>query len=315
MVNGEEKLLRLKKKQKVFEIGKAKIGGRPGELPTVLVGNVFYKGMPEVINHRKGTIDKKAVANWLDISEALSDRSGVPHILDVMSMYPEAVRNYILYVSEKTDSPFMVDGANPETRIAALDLIKEIGLQERVVFNGIDTKTVREELEAIQDSNVKAAVIIAYNETDYSPEGRLSVLRSSNDHEGLLDVAERAGIENALVDTVVFDVPSISYAAEAIKLVKKELGYPAGCSPANATYLWKSKLKDSIMREGFAASNVSAHTIAQCSGADFLIYGPIKQVKNMIPAVAINDAIIAYFAQRQWGTKPMVKDHPLYKIF
>ncbi len=298
----------------MYEIGKAKIGGRPGELPTVLVGNVFYKGMPEVINHRNGTFDKKAVTSWLDISGALSDSSGVPHILDIMAMYPEAVKNYIVFISETTDSAFMIDGANSETRIAALNLIKEIGLQEQVIFNGIDTKTVCEELEAIQDSKVEAAVIIAYNETDYSPEGRLSVLRRSDDHDGLLNVAERAGIRKVLVDTVVFDVPSISYAAEAIKLVKSQLGYPAGCSPANATYLWKSKLEDSLMREGFAASNVSAHTIPQCSGADFLIYGPIKQVKSMIPATAINDAIIAYFAQRQWGIKPMVKTHPLYKI-
>ncbi len=299
----------------MYEIGKAKIGGQPGELPTVLVGNVFYKGMPEVINHRNGTFDKNAVANWLDISRMLSERSGVPHVLDIMAMYPEAVKEYIMFISETTDSTFMIDGANPETRIAALDLIREIGLQERVILNGIDTKTEPEELEAIQDSKVEAAIVIAYSETDYSPEGRLSVLEGSNDHEGLLKVAERAGIEKILVDTVVFDVPSISYAAEAIKLVKNQLGLPAGCSPANATYLWKFKLKDSMMRESFAASNVSAHTIAQCSGADFLIYGPIKQVKNMIPATAINDAIIAYFAQRQWGVKPMSRNHPLYKIF
>ncbi len=125
---------------------------------------------------------------------------------------------------------------------------------------------------------------------------------------------KEAEVEKFLIDTIVFDVPSISYAAEAVKLVKKELGYPAGCSPANATYSWKQAVKDSVLSEGFAASNVSALTIVQCWGADFLIYGPIKQAKNIIPACAVNDAIIAYHAMKRFGTKPLVKNHPLYKI-
>jgi len=308
-------LFKLNRKQSIYEIGCLKIGGQPGELPTVLIGNLFYKGMPEVTNHKEGYFDKRKVMKWIRLAEKFSEKSGVPHLLDLMAMYPEAIRNYLSFITERTSNPFMIDGANPETRMAALGLVKELGLQENVIFNGIDVKTRRDELEAIRDSGINAAVIMTHNESDYSPEGRLSMLKGSTDQIGLLAIAEKAGIGKTLVDTVVYDIPSISYAAKAIKLVKEELGCPAGCSPANATYDWKSKLGDSILREGFAASNASAHTIAQCSGADFLIYGPIKQVKNMIPAVAINDAIIAYFTQRQLGVKPITKDHPLHKIF
>jgi tetrahydromethanopterin S-methyltransferase subunit H len=308
-------LYKINHKQSIYQIGSIKIGGQPGELPTVLIGNLFYKGMPEVTNHKEGSFDKRKVMKWIKVAEELSEKSGTPHLLDLMAMYPKAIRSYITFLTENSRDSFVVDGANPETRMAALVLVEELGIQKKVIYNGVDVKTSQEELEAIQDAGINAAVIMTHNESDYSPKGRLMMLKGSADHMGLLAIAEKVGIRKILVDTVVYDIPSISYAIKAIALVKQELGYPAGCSPANATYEWKSMIGNSILREGFAASNASAHTIAQCSGADFLIYGPIKQAKNMIPAVAINDAIIAYFAQRQLGIKPLAKDHPLYKIF
>ncbi len=308
-------MLKLEAKQIIFEISGFKIGGQPGELPTVLVGNVFYKGMPEISNHQEGLFDKEKVLKWLRLAEKLSERSGVPHLLDIMGMYPEAIRNFISFTAEQTSAPFLIDGANPDTRMAALKIINELGLEKRVIFNGITPKTRQEELAALGDSKIDMTVLMAYNELDYSPKGRVDLLKGSPEHAGLLDMAKRAGIEKILVDTVVFDVPSISYAAEAIKLVKEKLGYPSGCSPANATYAWKEVVKGSVLGEGFAAANVSAHTIAQCWAADFLIYGPIKQAKNMIPACAINDAVIAYYAMKRFGTKPLVKNHPLYRIF
>lgn len=302
-------------KQKICQIGNFRIGGLSGELPTALIGNIFYKGMPEVSNHKDGSFDKQAVLKWIRVAETLSEKSGVPHLLDVMAMYPKAMSKYVAWISEQTSAPFLVDGANPETRLAALSIVKQLGLEKHVVFNGITPKTSQEELGAIRDSEVDVAILMAYNELDYSPEGRLSILTGSPEQAGLIGVANTAGVEKILVDTIVFDVPSISYAAEAIKLVKGELGHPAGCSPANATYSWKQGLKGSVLSEGFAASNASAHAVAQCWGADFLIYGPIKQAKNMIPASAINDAIIAYYSLKRFGTKPLAKDHPLYKIF
>jgi tetrahydromethanopterin S-methyltransferase subunit H len=305
----------LKKKQRVYEFCGFRVGGQPGELSTVLIGNVFYKGMPEVLNHKEGVFDKKAVLKWVRVAEALSEKTGVPHFLDVMAMYPEAMNRYISFISDQTSTPFLIDGANLETRITALETVEQLGLAKRVIFNGITPKTAQKELVALRVSRVDAAVLMAFNEFDYSPEGRVGILKGSAEQDGLLGVASKAAVDKILVDTIVFDVPSISYAAEAIKLVKSELGYPAGCSPANATYAWKEAVKDSVLGEGFAASNASAHAIAQCWGADFLIYGPVKQAKSIIPACALNSAVIAYYAMKRFGVKPLVENHPLYRIF
>jgi tetrahydromethanopterin S-methyltransferase subunit H len=307
-------LFKFAQKQKTYEIGNVKIGGQPGELPTVLIGNIFYKGMPEVFDHKKGKFNREKVQEWISIADELSEKTGVPHFLDIMATYPEAMKNYITFVSEHTDTVLLVDGATPETCTAGLKTVKELGLQKRVIYNAISPQTSPSEIEAIRESGVVAPIVLAQNEMDYSPRGRVTVLEGFNGHKGLIEIAREAGVEKILVDTIVFDVPSIGYAAEAIKLVKEKFGYPAGCSPANATYDWRQS-QDRALRESFGAYNASAHTIAQLCGANFLIYGPLKQVKNVVSACAMNDAIIAYYASRMLGTKPLVSNHPLYKIF
>jgi tetrahydromethanopterin S-methyltransferase subunit H len=307
-------LFKFESEQRILEIGNVKIGGQPGELPTVLIGNIFYGGMPEVTDHKKGEFDRKSVLRWIKTAEELSGKTGTPHFIDIMAMYPEAMKQYIMFISEHSDSVFLIDGANAETRITALETVRELGLQEKVIFNALSPQSTENEVEAIRESKVNAAILMAFNEMDFSPEGRVSILKGFGKDGGLLKTAREAHIKKILVDTVVFDVPSIAYAAKAIRIVKKELGHPAGCSPANATYDWK-RSQDKLLRGGFSAYNASAHATAQFNGADFLVYGPIKQAKNLIPACAMNDAIIAYYSIRRLEMKTRVSNHPLYKIF
>jgi len=303
-----------KAKQRIFEIGGYKIGGQLGELPTVLVGNIFYKGMPEIVNHKSGEFEKKTVLKWINIADVLSEKTGVPHLLDVMASFPEAMRRYVSFVVEQSENIFLIDGATYDTTIAGLETVKELGVQNRAVLNAFSPQTGQDELDAIRDARVTAAILLAQNDIDYSPKGRVDILRGFEGQKGLLETAEEAGLSRILIDTIVFDVPSIAYAVEAIKLVKDELGYPAGCSPANATYDWK-RVQDEALKKSFAAYNASADTIVQLGGANFLIYGPLKQARNVIPACAMTDAIMAYHAAKQFGTKPKVSNHPLYKIF
>jgi len=307
-------LLRFKVKQQIYQIADFKVGGQPGELPTVLAGNIFYKGMPEVTDHERGEFDVGSVSKWIRTCEEYSEKTGVPHCYDVMASFPEAMRKFVAFIAEHTESVFFIDGANSDARVAGLEVVRELGLQRRAVFNGVSPQTGQVELDAVHDAKVTASVLLAQNEIDYSARGRISTLQGSEGQVSLIDKAKKAGIDKFLVDTIVFDIPSIAYAVEAIKLVKDELGIPAGCSPANATYDWKAS-QDKTLRKGFAAYNASAHTLAQLSGANFLIYGPLKQAPNVIPACAMTDAIIAYHATKLFGTKPLVENHPLYKIF
>jgi len=239
--NYGESMLKFSVEQKIYKIGNIEIGGQPGQLPTALFGNLFYKGMPEVTDHKEGRFDKERVESWIRIAEELSRETSVPHIMDVTALYPKAMEKYVRFVAERTENPISINGANSETRIAGLKTAKELGLEDRVIFNGIMPETSEKELEAVKECGVTAAILIASNEYDFSPDGRISALKGSEYQPSLLEMAERAGVENMLVDTVVYDVPSIAYAAEAVKQVKETFGFPAGCSPANATFEWRRR--------------------------------------------------------------------------
>ena len=44
--------------QKVFDIAGVKVGGKPGENPSVLIGSMFFRGHKIVSDPEKGIFDK-----------------------------------------------------------------------------------------------------------------------------------------------------------------------------------------------------------------------------------------------------------------
>jgi tetrahydromethanopterin S-methyltransferase subunit H len=148
---------------------------------------------------------------------------------------------------------------------------------------------------------------MAFSTSAPKPKSRVKLLK-----EKLLPAAERAGVENILVDPGVLDIPSVSWTALTISEIKDSLGYPAGCAPSNALYTWK-KLR-AQGRPAFEAASASVFALAQAHGADFVFYGPIRNAPWVFPAAAAVDAMMVY-AGRFTGIRPATDDHPLYKIF
>jgi len=59
------------------------------------------------------------------------------------------------------------------------------------MLNAIAPQTTREELEAIREAGVTSAILMAQNETDYSPFGRVTVLRDLRGREDCLKSQKR----------------------------------------------------------------------------------------------------------------------------
>lgn len=303
---------RFETSQKIFEIGKVRLGGQPGELPTVLIGSIFYEGHKIVENPIIGIFNKDAAERLLNKQEEMSERAGNPCMVDVVAMTQQAIEKYIDFVAEMTDVPMLIDSSSADVKISGVKYCKEIGLTERVVYNSINYHTNDAEAKNLKDSNVKAAVILAYNPQNVWPIGRVEILKGNSSQKGLMKIAEEANIEKPLIDTAVLDVPSMGLAAEAAVLVKREFGLPCGAGPVNAVSEWKK-----VKELGDYAKNVciaNAVTTMQYAGASFILYGPIEKSEVVFPAAAMTDAIIAYNA-RIHGVKIKIKDHPLFKIF
>ncbi len=228
-------------------------------------------------------------------------------------MSSEAFINYKDFASSVTDAPFLVDGPSADIRLPAIKHAVEVGLGDRAIYNSLDHHVTREEIVALKEIGVKSSMLMTYNPRNAWPEGRLDILAGYEGQMGLLEAARQAGIQNTLVDTAVLDVPSIGYAARAVYLVKDRYRLPAGCSPSNAVATWKRVKKD-YLPGAYQACLVSSAIVSMMMYANFILYGPIRYAETVYPACAMVDAIVAYTARRL-GTRPQVRNHPLFKIF
>lgn len=293
--------------QRVCRIGNVVLGGQPGERSTVLIGSIFFGGHNIVTDRRKGLFDEAKAKSLLEREATAANETGNPRIVDVIGDTGEALISYLEFVAAHCDAPMLIDSPNSQTRLAAVRHFRGTEIMPRLVYNSIDEHCTDEELTTLRECGLRSAILLALSDRGVRPTDRLALLR-----DRLLPAAERAGIENILVDTGVLDIPSVGWTAEAIELVKEELGYPAGCAPANAIYTWK-KLRAKGTPAFEAASSVVL-AMSQTSGGNFVFYGSLHNASWAYPAVAAMDAMIAHVG-RLHKVRPLGEVHPLYRIF
>ncbi|MDK2383649.1 MAG: tetrahydromethanopterin S-methyltransferase subunit H, partial [Candidatus Korarchaeota archaeon] len=164
-----------------------------------------------------------------------------------------------------------------------------------------------EELEAIREAGIGAAVLLAFDprrpHESLDPEARLRILG------GLLEKASAAGVENVLVDAVVLDPGSIALSAAAVSMVRRRLGLPAGCAPANALGPVSKKTHTPLEVAGIHGGTAA---MLRAMGADFIMYGPLRRIKYVAPAAAVVDAYLGYLALRRGERIP--RSHPTRRI-
>ena len=291
--------------QKVCNIGNVRVGGRPGENPTVLIGSMFFRGHKIVSDSDKGIFDKGKAKALLDREEELSAQTGNPRIIDVIGDTAQALINYIEWVAAHYSSPILVDSPLSSVRMEAIRHFSKTEIVPRLIYNSLEAYYTEEELACIKECGIKNAVIMPLSTKACRPRDRVKLLE-----ENMLPAAERAGLENVLVDVGVLDVPSVGWSTRAIREVKENWGYPCGCAPSNAIYLWEKLRKRGT--PAFEATAALVYGLPLCWGGDFILYGPTRNAPWAYPACAAVDAMLAYGAM-DLGVR-VGREHPLYKI-
>ncbi len=300
-------MLKFDKEQEIYEIGNIKIGGQPGENPITLIGTVFYKNHAALLNEKTGDFDKGIVEKELNEFISIIDDTGMQAIIDVIGAYPEPLIKECSFIADMVDCPFLVDGLNDSSRIPAMAGLKEIGLLDRAILNSIDDNTSDENLNKLKEIGVKNAVLLTFGTKYVYPNKKLELLK-----EKLLPNAQKANIENVLVDTAVLDLASICINVETTRLIKSELGLPTGFAPANGIFGWEYVKKyGEIARCG---AIVSSMTYCADAGSDFILFGPIKFAKCVVPSIALISGINSYYRRRVLR-KNISEQTPLRKIF
>lgn len=300
-------MFKFEKEQNIFDIAGVKVGGQPGQLPTVLIGSIFYHRHKIVIDEKKGEFDREKAEDLLKKEEEISKETGNPRIVDVCCTYPEAFEKFIDFVANTIDGPFTLDGTTAEARIAGARYVGEVGLSDRVVYNSITPHTNEQELSAIRDAGIKSAILLTLNTKNPTVTGRLQAL------EEVMSMAKRGGIEKFLVDATVLDIPEPALVSKAIHLIKEKYGLPAGAGIHNAVDKWRSRRK--LDAKQYLLANSVANVFPVVLGADFIMYGPIENATSAYFTCGLADAYIAYYMRYEYRMQPLTREHPVFKIF
>ncbi len=294
--------------QKIYDVGKVKVGGQPGELPTFLIGSIFWLGQKMVQDANKGVFDVGQAENIINTMQTQSDITGVPFAFDIVGTTEIAFERYIDFVSKHSDAPLMLDAMSPKTRMAAATLAKKMGLADRCFYNSVYKGVTDAELAVLKDSGIKMSIVLADDPKDNSLEGKMKVI------EEALALAEKGGITKPLIDTAIpAFAPDMGTAVRTIPVMKEKYGHPTGLGSGNVvtTMGW---VKANVAKEFRKGCNTATNAIMQTVGANWLMIGPAEQAEWVFPAVAVVDTYVAS-AAGDLGTRPLEETHPIYRAF
>ena len=295
-------------KQNIYTIGRAKVGGQPGELPTFLIGSIFWLGQKMVQDANKGLFDAKEAEKIINTMQTQSDITGLQFAFDIVGTTEVAFEKYIDFVAKHSDAPLMLDAMSPKTRMAAAVMAKKTGLSDRCLYDSVYKGVTDAELANLKESRIEMSIVLADNPKDNSLEGKMSVI------EEALALAAKGGITKPLIDTSIpAFAPDMGTAVRTIPIMKEKYGHPVGLGSGNVvtTMGW---VKANIAKEFRKGCVTATNSIMQTAGANYLMFGPAEQAEWVFPAVAVIDIYIAS-AAADLGTRPLDETHPIYKAF
>lgn len=317
-------MFRFDKKQEVYEVGNVKFGGQPGEYPTVLVGTMFYGRHKIVSNEDEGIFDKEAADQlWHDI-EKMGETTGNPYVNQIVGETPTAIKKYIDWFIEIDDkTPFLIDSSAGDVRAAAAEYVTEIGVADRAIYNSINGSVNEEEIVAIADSDITAAIVLAFNATDPTLKGKMDILEigGPGQDKGMLEIAKECGITKPLIDVAAMPLGAgAGPSMRMVPAVKGHLGLPVGGGYHNiaSAWDWMKKYKKTFETKEqknaiYMPSDIGTNLVPQALGCDYVLYGPIENTNMVFPAVAMVDLMLGETA-KELGLEIQDPNHPMYKL-
>jgi len=310
-------MFRFDKEQEVLDIAGIKVGGQPGEYPTVLAGTIFYPGQDIYEDEEKDIFNKEKAEALIKLQEEMSDTTGNPCFVGIQAEDGEAMANHIDFIVEVTDVPFLIDSTVADARLYGAKHADEIGVADRAIYNSINMSIDDDEIAGLKDTDVSSAVVLGFNAQDPSVNGRIAIWEDGAGmiQKGLLDIAADCRIDKPLMDVAVTPLGAgAGHAVRTAFAVKSKWGYPVGSAIHNVPSAW-DWIKDfrKEHREVWPVCDVGSNFIQQMTGSDWIFYGPIENVRMAFAGCAMTDIFITEAAM-DLGTEPQTEDHPYYKL-
>lgn len=339
-------MFKFEKEQQVFDFNGTKIGGQPGEYPRVMSPSIFYNKHEIVLNDHTGEIDKaKAEALWNRCQE-LTDITGNKFFLQILAEHGEAFESYFNWFdSIDSKTAFLMDSSAPEALVHATKYVTEVGLADRAIYNSINGSILPENIQALKESDVNSAIILAFNPGEPTVAGREKVLTEggvAGQEKGMLQIAEECGITRPILDSAATPLGlGAAGSMREILACKAIHGLPTGGAYHNMTvsWTWLKRWRKNVLADGYkgkdllfeqmahhhfggmegirqtawSSADVGCNIMAMTLGADLIMYGPIENMEGAATAAAFCDIVMAE-AFQDFGGTPAVTDGPINKL-
>lgn len=309
-------MFKFDKEQVVFDFAGVKMGGQPGEYPTVLAGTIFYGGHNIIDDELKGVFDKDRAEKLIKDMEEMSDVTGNPCLVQTFGQTEEAIVSYLEFVGDICDKPFLIDSTSADARVAGARYADEAGLSERAIYNSINMAADESELNALAETSLTSSIVLGFNPMNATVDGKIGIWEHGDGavDKGLLEVSADCGIERFMMDTAV--TPLGQGAGVAVRtsfLEKAKWGYPVGSGIHNVPSAW-DWLRDYKKEhpDAWPVCDIGANIVQIMTGGDFVLFGPIDNAPIAFPACAQTDIFVAE-AAKDMGTEA-VEDHPMFKL-
>ncbi|NNG01484.1 MAG: tetrahydromethanopterin S-methyltransferase [Desulfobacteraceae bacterium] len=306
-------MFQFEKEQKVCEIGGVKIGGQPGDYPCVCVSSIFQKGDKVFAGKRKEGFDEKRAEELLKTQERMSMETGIPGMADIVANTGDEFKLFIDFVTSNSDMPFCIDAWVMKPKLAGAAYCAEKGLLDRMFYNSLTVweKDLETEIREIADIGVKHVLLVAFDQDDQLPSGRITGTQR------LLDAIEKVGaeFESIIVDTSVMNGPATAFCSIANRMIKDKWGFPTGSAPSNGSYMDLARFKEKWQFKGWSATDAALESLSAFYYHDMIFSGPMAGATRILPAVAEAAAFLASAVFAEHKRMPKDPNHPLYKLF
>ena len=152
--------------------------------------------------------------------EKISERTGLPAMLDVVCSTAENAKRYLEFVADVTRMPILIDYVSVEAGLSGMDVAKELGILDRTILNSINPEIKLSIFEKAREVGLQSAMA-----STYSAKAIISYKEKFKLFETLISKVQAIGVKKILVDTVVLDIATLGLACKAIFEVKERYGY------------------------------------------------------------------------------------------
>ena len=168
---------RFSKEPEVYDVGGVKLGGQPGDYPTVCCFSIFQESdkVFDKGSRRKGFNEARA-EELLKGAEKLWKETGVPVMADIVASPGEKFKKYVDFVTSVSDMPFCVDAIMMPAKLEGAAYCAEQGLLDRMFYNSITVweEDLLTEVKELSQIGVKHVLLVAFDQYDQTPNCRIN---------------------------------------------------------------------------------------------------------------------------------------------